>query len=115
MPKKPPSVSTPAYVCARLRRAFRAKGWPLHVMRGRYSPYFNQQSGTEGYVIKKVGCSKGVTIHYCGAYRNGSSMDVQREVRQARETEAWALVEKLGYTISNPHGLRTIQCEFYDE
>ena len=104
---KTPSHSSPSYVCARIRKLFAAKGWPLHKVSGRYTPFGGGQTSTEGFAITKVGCSKSVAIHYHGA----SPDYLSREVKQARRIEAAEYLRSLGYCVSD---IGWIECDGYD-
>ncbi len=108
---KAPSHSSPAYVCKAIKKILKSKGWPLHTMSGRYTPFCNTQVGTEGFSVRKVGCSKSVSVYYSAGYGDGRSREIPRDYRKAKETEAWALLKELGYRISD---IGWIECEGYD-
>jgi hypothetical protein len=84
----------------------------MHKMTGRYQAFGSTQTGTEGYSVHKMGVGKVVTIHYSGAYRNGSSVDVPREKRQERMRAAIDLLRSIGYSVDDRGW---IECESYDE
>ncbi len=106
------SHSTPAYVSSRIRAIFKKQGWPLHKMSGRYSPFCNTQTGTEGYSARKVGCSKTVAIHYTGGYVSGRPLPISSETMTEKKTAAIALLRSLGYRVAD-NGF--INCDHYDD
>jgi hypothetical protein len=93
--------TTPAYVCARIRKILAAQGWPLHKMSGRYAAYFNAQTGTGGYSVTKLGCSKTVTVSYRAPYGNGRSIDLPHGVAAQKVADAVALLRGRGYRIDD--------------
>lgn len=103
-----PTQSTPAYVAARIRKLFAAKGWPIHKMSGRYSPFYSTQTGTEGFAVYRIGCSKTIGISYSGAYANGRTVDLPRGYAKERQAEAIEYLRSLGYRVDE---LGRIECE----
>ena len=108
---KTPSHATPAYVSARIRKILAGQGWPLHKMSGRYSSYFNAQTGTGGYYARKLGCSKTVTVGYSAPYGNGRSIDLPAGFAKQKVADAVALLKGLGYRIDDRGW---IDCDGYD-
>jgi len=109
---KTPAHTNPSYVCRRIRAILRQQGWPMHRMQGRYQPFCNEQVGTEGYSITKVGCSKSVALHYDSPYAAGRTIDVGIEKRQAMMHQAIALLRSKGYRITD---VGWIECDRYDD
>ena len=107
-----PSHSCPRYVSTRLRKLFAAKGWPLHKMTGRYHPFGGSQTGTEGFSVSKVGCSKSVSIHYQGGYAYGGTRSLPAGVARARVREAVEYLRSLGYRVSD---IGWIECDGHDD
>ncbi len=112
MPKKTPAHTNPRYVAARVRKLLAAKGWPIRVVTGRYSPFDSKQVATEGFSVGKVGCGKHVAVDYTPSLRNGRGGDVPREVRAARRAEAFEYLRSLGYRVDERGW---IDCDSYDE
>jgi hypothetical protein len=49
---------------ARAKKVLLAAGFPWSVIKGRYSPYYNTQTVTSGIVVKRVGFSKKISVHF---------------------------------------------------
>lgn len=113
MTTRAPSHSNPRYVVVRVRKLLAAKGWPLHIVHGRYEAFGGgSQAAAEGFSVTKVGCSKWVSIHYCGRHANGRSHELPPGFARTRKTEAIEYLRSLGYRVDERGW---IECEGYDE
>lgn len=112
--KKPPSHSCPRYVVARVRTLLAAKGWPIHVVKGRYSAFSSTQHAAEGFSVSKVGCSKEVAIHYSGRLSEGRSHPLPRDISRARIAEAIEYLRSLGYRVDDKGWIKCDQYDDYD-
>lgn len=115
---KPPCLSCPRTVVAAIKRLVTRAGIPLHKMTGRYTAFDNQQTGTEGVDVRKVGCSKTVGIHWADRYDRGQTIATDKAARREKFAAVIALLEAAGYR--RDHGVIEsatsfyIKCEGYD-
>lgn len=111
---KAPSHSNPRYLVSRIRKLLTAKGWPLHIVKGRYQPFGGgTQRADEGFGVSKIGVSKSVSISYCGAHSSiisGRLLPVG--FASARVNEAIEYLRSLGYRVDDRGW---IECDNYDD
>jgi hypothetical protein len=112
MTTKKPSVSTPRYACAQIRKILKAQGWPMYKISGRYSAYGAPQDRTEGYQVSKVGCSRKVVVRYAHNPNLMFNPAEERAERTERDAAAITLLRGLGYAVDD-RGY--IECAGYDD
>lgn len=79
---------------ARAKKVLVAAGFPWSVKKGRYTPYFNQQTVSKGVKVTRIGCSESIAIHVSG-YWTASEGD--------RSTNRW--IEALAIATLREAGL----------
>ncbi len=65
---------------ARAKRILLAAGFPWAVKRGRYTPFFNQQTVSRGVKVTRIGVSETIALHASG-YWSAATGD--------RDTSRW--------------------------
>lgn len=116
---KPPVLTCPRATIAAIKRLLVKHGHPIAHRSGKYHPYVgNTQACTEGFRVAKLGCSKSITIEYTLGYGEGNWRDYNtpgaRELRNAKNAEARALLTARGYTFDADYSGISIVCDDYD-
>jgi len=99
---RPPSLSNPRYVAARIRKLLRAAGLPIYEVVDRYP----RQHVYPGILVQRVGVCKKVMVSFGGSQ---SFRDWQQHEVQKLE-QALGLIRAAGYPLDD-YGV--IRCQRY--